>query len=231
MTGEVLPVSHFSAADKSQMFAIMREYYDNMDETVFLRDFNDKDYCLVLRDNGETVGFTTQKLLDVDIGGEVVHGVFSGDTIIRREYWGQTGLYQIFAKFWFNYAKKYDEFYWFLICKGYRTYGILPLLWEEFYPNYRAATPEREKRIIDAYASALYPDDYNPTTGVIEYKHEKDRLKPDVGEIPERRRKSPDIAFFCEKDPGYVNGNDLACLARFDESVLRPRSPERLGLR
>ena len=231
MTGGVIPVSDISESEIGECFDLMKKYYDNMDEQVFRRDFSDKDYCLVLRDNNEIIGFTTQKLLDVDIGGEIVHGIFSGDTIIRRDYWGQTGLFRIFANFWFRYAKRYDEFYWFLICKGYRTYGILPLMWREFYPNCRTETPAREKSIIDAYASALYPGEYDPSTGVIEYKHEKDRLKPDIGEIPERRRKNADIAFFCEKDPGYVIGNDLACLAKIDENMLRPRMPERLGLR
>ena len=230
MTGEVLPISEFTDKDISVMFGIMQMYYDNVEEEVFRRDFSDKDYCLVLRDNDEIVGFTTQKLLTVMVDGKPVHGVFSGDTIIKKDYWGQTGLYQVFAKFWFGYAKRYDEFYWFLICKGYKTYGILPLLWAEFYPNCKCGTPEREKKIIDAYAKALYPEEYNPDTGVIEYSHTKDKLKGDVGAIPERWRKNADIAFFCEKNPHHADGNDLACLAKLDESVLRPRMDRRLGL-
>lgn len=231
MNGAIVPAASVTEAEKQAMFALMSEFYDNMDEAVFRRDFGGKDYCLILRsDAGAVVGFTTQKVMTVDVDGKPVHGVFSGDTIIHRDYWGQTDLYRIFAQFWFDYAKRYDAFYWFLICKGYKTYCILPLVWAEFYPTYRTETPPAAKKIIDAYASALYPEEYNPETGVVEYRHTKDKLKAGVAEIDGRRLKNRDIAYFCQANPHHAEGFDIACLARFDAAAVKPRMAAMLGI-
>ena len=229
MKGTVKQISEVSAQDIDAMFALMDEFYENMDRAVFERDFFAKDYCIILHDDGgRIVGFTTQKVMSVNVDGKEVHGIFSGDTIIHKDYWGDTELFRVWAQFWFPFAEKYDEFYWFLICKGYKTYRILPLFWREFYPSYKGAVPEYEKKIIDAYASALYPGEYDPKSGVIEYRHTKDRLKPGVADIDEHRLKNRDVAFFSSANPGHAQGNDLACLAKIDRTLLRKHAPELL---
>ena len=154
MKGRVIPIKEVSASDIDAMFALMDEFYDNMDRAVFETDFYAKDYCIILRnEEGRLVGFTTQKVMSVNADGKQIHGMFSGDTIIHKDYWGDTELFRVWAQFWFPYAEQYEEFYWFLICKGYKTYRILPLFWREFYPKCRTATPEYERKIMDAYAS------------------------------------------------------------------------------
>ena len=228
MKGLVKPIEKCTEKEISAMYALMTEFYDNMDEAVFRRDFSDKDYCLVLYDEETLVGFTTQKVMSVTVNGREIHGMFSGDTIIHKDHWGELELFKVWANFWFDYAEKYEEFYWFLICKGYKTYRILPAFWKEFYPNRNTDTPEYEQKIINAYASLLYPEEYNPDTGVIEYKHVKDKLRSGVADVDSHRIKNKDIAFFCNKNPGHVSGNDLACLARVDKRHLKKRVPELL---
>ena len=104
----------------------------------------------------------------------------------------------------------------------------MPLFWKEFYPNYRKETPEYEQNIINAYATMLYPDEYNPETGVIEYKSVKDKLKNGVANVGDHELKNKDIAYFCKANPDYVNGNDLACVAKIDKEKLKRRVPELL---
>ena len=228
MKGFVKPIEEFTETEICSMYALMTEFYENMDEAVFRRDFSDKDYCLVLYEEEKIVGFTTQKIMSVTVDGKEIHGVFSGDTIIHKKYWGEPEIFKTWAKFWFEYADKYDEFYWFLICKGYKTYRILPLFWREFYPNCRSVTPEYEQKIMHSYASYLYPDDYNPSNGVVEYRHVKDRLRPGVTDVDEHRLKNKDIAFFCEANPGHIQGDDLVCIARIDKAFLKDRASELL---
>lgn len=228
LKGKIKPVGEFAETEISAMYSLMNSFYDNTDEKVFRRDFFDKDYCLVLHsEDGSIVGFTTQKLLELDVNGKTVCGMFSGDTIIHKDYWGDIELFKVWANFWFDYAEKYEEFYWFLICKGYKTYRIMPLFWTEFYPNYKAETPAYEQSIINAYAEKLYPLEYNPDSGVVEYKSVKDRLKSGVADIGERELKNKDTAYFLQRNPGYIKGNDLACLAKIDRSLLKKRT---LGL-
>ncbi len=226
MKGTVKQITEVSAQDIDAMFALMDEFYENMDRAVFERDFFAKDYCIILRnDEDRIVGFTTQKVMSVNVEGKQVHGMFSGDTIIHRDYWGDTELFRVWAQFWFPFAEQYDEFWWFLICKGHKTYRILPLFWREYYPSYKGEIPAYEKKIIDAYASSMYPEEYDPVTGVIGYKHVKDRLRAGVADIDEHRLKNKDVAFFSSANPGHEYGNDLACLAKIDRSLLRKRAP------
>lgn len=222
LTGKVLKISEISESSKAEMFRLMDEFYDNMRYDVFLRDFNEKDFVIVLFADEKIKGFTTQKLMKFDVDGMDINGIFSGDTIIHRDYWGSTELFKAFARFFFAYADNFDNFYWFLICKGYKTYRILPTFWKEFYPNRNTPTPLFEKKIIDRYAEILYPDEYNRESGVIEYKTVKDKLKSNVADIGEKELKNKDIAFFAEANPNHINGDDIACLAKIGMDELKP---------
>ena len=230
MKGAMTPINDLTEQDITTMYTLMQTYYEHTDEAVFRRDLAEKDYALTLRDGGELVGFSTQRVLTVEVEGKPVSGVFSGDTIIRQDHWGEQELFRIWSQFWFPYAKDYDEFWWFLICKGYKTYRILPTFWEEFYPTFRRPTPAHEQAVMDAYAKALYPDEYDAASGVIVYRHEKDRLRPGVADADEHRLKNKDIAYFCERDPDWQQGNDLVCLARMDVAAMKRRSPAILGI-
>lgn len=225
LRGMVRPVSEYTPEEIRAMYLLMEKFYNNTEEEVFRRDFFDKDYCLALyHETDGLVGFTTQKVMEIEVEGRRIQGMFSGDTIIHKEHWGDMELFRVWADFWFDYAERYDEFYWFLICKGYKTYRIMPLFWKEFYPNYHSATPAYEQNIIHGYASQLYPDEYNEKTGVVEYKRKKDSLKAGIADIGERELKNKDIAYFCKANPGYAAGNDLACLAKIDRSMLNKRA-------
>lgn len=227
LKGQIKPVGEYTEEERASMYRLMSEFYDDTNESVFLRDFLDKDYCLALyHEQKGIVGFTTQKLMAVEAGGKTVHGIFSGDTIIHKEHWGDLELFKTWAVFWFDHARQYDEFYWFLICKGYKTYRMLPVFFAEFYPNYRMPTPEYEQSIIDAYAAKLYGGEYNREKGVIEYRGVKDKLKQGVADVGSREMKNKDIAFFCQANPGHTKGNDLACLAKLDRTLLNKRVAE-----
>lgn len=230
MTGKMMPRRELPASEIPAMYALMQESYVQTSEDVFRQDLAGKDYVLLLHEGTQLVGFTTQKLVTLDVGGETVHGMFSGDTIIDPAHWGEAELFRVWSQFWFPYAEQFPEFWWFLICKGYKTYRILPTFWAEFYPTFRRETPAREQAIMDAYARALYPDEYDPESGVIRYRHEKDRLREGVADIDAHRLKNSDISYFVKRNPWHVQGDDLVCLAKISRDAMRPRSPRILGI-
>jgi hypothetical protein len=198
---------------------------------VFIKDLNDKDYCLILRnEQNEIVGFSTQKIINVPVNEKIITGVYSGDTIIHKEYWGSTELFKVFAQFFFEYAKPFDEFYWFLISKGYKTYKILSTFFLNFYPRYAQTTPPYQKSIMDAYAGHLFNEDYNPVSGVVEYKQIKDILKPGVADIDEAALKNKHVSFFQEANPGHLSGDDLICLALMDRKNIKESARKILGI-
>jgi len=225
LDGRILERTQLTGEEINSMFSLMNEFYDNMNMDVFLRDLANKDYCLLLcNEEKEVVGFTTQKIMSFEMDGKMIHGVFSGDTIIHRDYWGSMEMYVVFARFFFDLAKKYDNFYWFLISKGYKTYRMLPVFFCDFYPSFHKSTPPLEQSIIDGYGELLYKDEYDRKTGVIQYTSVKDKLKTGVADITGKELRNPDIQFFLKANPAYHRGNDLVCLARLSEDNLQPRA-------
>ena len=225
LSGQLIERAALQQEEIEAMFALMRTFYDDVNRDVFVSDLRDKDYCILLRnDVSEVVGFSTQKIMSFDMDGRMIHGVFSGDTIIHRDYWGSFELYTVFARFFFAYAEKYDAFYWFLISKGHKTYRMLPVFFNEFFPCRDKATPEPEQSIMHGYAARLYPEEYNDRTGVIEYRTVKDKLKMGVADITDKELRNPDIRFFLQANPDYAQGDDLVCIARIDMDNLKPRA-------
>ncbi len=155
------------------------------------------------------------------MGGKAVHGIFSGDTIIHKDYWGSFELFKGFCEIFIEYGKPFDEYFWFLISKGYKTYKMLPLFFKEFYPSYKKPTPIYEKSIIDAFGKERYPDEYNEKSGNVEYNKTKDRLKKGVANIDEKHSKDKHIEFFANKNPGHIDGNDIVCLTSLKEDNIR----------
>lgn len=213
LKGKVIEIEELCSGDIEEMYLLMTEFYDNMERNIFLKDLSDKKYCIVLRDEqGRIKGFSTQKIVSFNIDGKEIHGIFSGDTIIHKSSWGSLELFRVFADFFFDVGERYEEFYWFLIVKGYKTYKILPTFFKEFYPNSLTETPEQLKKIMDSFGENFYPNEYNRKTGVIEYKKIKDKLKEGVADITEKRLRDRDIKFFKERNPEYFRGNDMVCI-------------------
>lgn len=229
LKGKIMKVDSLCEQDTRTMFVLMDEYYDNMRLDVFLRDLGNKDYCCLLYDEADQLkGFSTQKILRVPVDGKDTYGVFSGDTIIHKSCWGSTELFKLTIRFFIDYGKQFEKFYWFLISKGYKTYKILPAFYKVFYPSFRAPTPPDAKRIMDAYGSLLYPEEYDGATGVVRYKTVKDRLRDGVADMTGAALKNEHVAFFAQANPTYTMGNDLVCLAEMSENNLTPFARKRL---
>ncbi len=225
------PIDALRGEEIAHMFALMERYYDGVDRTVFERDLFEKDSCVLLRDElGSIRGFSTQKRVTLDLDGETIHGVFSGDTIVDRAHWGSLALHRTFAQHFFAIGRAYPAFYWFLISKGYKTYKFLPTFFRAYYPRYDKSTPAREASIMRAFAHAANPEAYDEASGVFRYRTEKDRLKSGVADIVGARKNDPHIAFFERANPGYLRGDDLVCLADLREENLLPAARRLLQL-
>ncbi len=213
LDGEIVEVALLTKCDKERMFFLMDTFYEYIRWDNFIRDLEDKDYCIVLYDSHKVIqGFSTQKIVSINLLGKTIYGVFSGDTIVHKDFWKTAHpLFKIFGNFFEKYSRDYDEFYWFLICKGYKTYKILPTFFNEFYPRFDVETPKRIQEIIHAFGE-IYSSDYNRETGVIEYSTLKDTLRVGVADVTAEKAKNIHTSFFIKSNPGYLQGNDLVCI-------------------
>lgn len=236
LSSQVLAIASLSPSYQTRMFELMCSIYDGMVWETFLQDLQAKDEAILLFDDEERLmGFSTQVEHRIPYMNEgqatSVRGIFSGDTVIAEEAWGSPELFMAFANTYCRRAETYrattgEELYWFIISKGHRTYRILPTFFKTFYPTHRSDTPKEAQAIMDAYASTLFPQDYDPSTGVIAYQFAKDRLKDNVAYPDPARLTQPDIKFFIERNPGWSEGHDLVCLTRLHPDNLR--FPERM---
>ncbi len=217
LLGETIGASELSEKQLNRCFALMNQFYENVTFERFCHDLQEKQWVILLMDEGGQIqGFSTQTLLDITIDGKPIKGFFSGDTIIHKDFWGELELAKVWGQLVFSLLRQNPEteMYWFLICKGYKTYRFLPAYFNEFYPRYDAETPALERKLIDTFGQMKFPDTYNPATGVVKFQGTRDYLKHDVADITKQRLKNPHINFFVRSNPGFDLGDELVCVAK-----------------
>jgi hypothetical protein len=222
LQGRLRTIESLDSREISAMFAIMQKYYQKITEAEFLSDLNNKDWVIVLVSDTRICGFSTQKLIELTIENEKIMVVFSGDTIIEKDSWGTTALPIAFGRMMLDIKKKYkqNDLYWFLTSKGFRTYRFLPVFFKEFYPTFNVKVPPLAKRILMELGQMAYADRFDHDRFIIRAMEDSQRLRPGVGDLPESRCKDRHIAFFAETNPDYWRGDELACIAKFEEANL-----------
>ncbi len=202
--------------DRLAMYELQARYFCNLNKEVFLQDMSEKDWIIVLRDeNNRICGFSTIGIIQTSFDNFQQVFLFSGDTIVDIDFRYSSSLAGGFGHMMLRLDREFPNIpcYWFLISKGYRTYRFLPVFFRHFYPVYNAATPPEYQSLLDNISRIKFKDNYDPLCGVIKFASSKDFLKPEKCKIPAGRTNDPHISFFLEKNPGYIHGDELACIA------------------
>src|SRR5262245_26225124 len=94
LTGQVKSVADLAGRERDEMYALLANYFANTTRGQFERDLAEKEWAILLCDvtTGAVQGFSTLMCMNLTIDGDPAAVFFSGDTIIRREYWGETAL-------------------------------------------------------------------------------------------------------------------------------------------
>jgi hypothetical protein len=222
MSGRVVARQKLSADERRAMFALFSRYYEEITRERFEDDLDHKDYVILLHDaEGRVQGFSTIQHLAVRHQGRVHRGLFSGDTVVAEEFWGQRVLGQLFLRHLFAQKLRhpFEPYWWMLISKGYKTYLLMANNFAEHWPRYEAPTPPAQQEILDAFGHALFPEAYHPATGLIAFDHSLGQLKAGVAAITTELLEHPRIAFFAARNPSWKRGTELACIARMTWSM------------
>lgn len=225
LAGTVTTPQELSRDQRDRMFELMAAHFEGVSRRNFERDLDEKRWVVVLRDtlSGEIQGFSTMLILEAEVAGQPIKAVFSGDTIVHRDYWGETELASVWGGFVLSLVESHRDcrFYWFLISKGYRTYKFLPVYFQDFYPRHDAPTPAFEAELIRRLAEAKFPGRFDPESGVIRFEGPKDRLRPELAQVSAGRLNDPHIRFFHERNTGFADGDELACVASLSPENLK----------
>ena len=221
---QVLARKRLTDSDKEAMYVLYSRYYNGCDGELFRRDLKDKDYVIVLRNvAGQLCGFTTLLLMDFDSGGGRKRAIFSGDTVIHREYWGTQALALAWCRMAGTIKSEHPQLplFWFLIVKGYRTYRYLPLFARSFYPTWRHQTPADVQTMMDDLATQRFGDAYKRELGIVRFDQSRGHLAGEWADIPSHVTKHRDVRYFLDRNPDYANGDELVCFTELDEGNLR----------
>jgi len=215
---KIKPVKSITVQEKAKMFELMIAHYDNVSENKFHTDLKNKDGILGLYDEQENIcGFSTYQIYDAEFRGTTYSILFSGDTIVDQKCWGQLALFRSFARLMkFAMNAKNQPVYWLLLSKGIRTYLFLPLYFIHFYPTHNVDTPEFEKELMDQLASQYFSNFFFREKGIVRIQPPADRLKEELAIIPDAKKSDPHVQLFMNKNPGYINGDELVCITKID---------------
>ena len=230
LCGRLIRVADLTADDRREMRQLMERYYTNVVPVAFDADLAEKRWIIRLFDNktGELCGFSTQMVLDATVHGRPIKALFSGDTIIDRKFWGDRALMQVGGRLALSLIEEWPntDLYWFLISQGYKTYRMLPVFFQEFFPRYDVPMPADLRNVVDTLASQKFPDRYDAATGVIRANSDQYRLRSGVADVTPERLRDPHVRYFIQQNPGHAAGDELCCIARlsrdnFTEAAFR----------
>jgi hypothetical protein len=238
LTGAVVARADLSVRERAEMYQLFESYFAGTTRAQFEADLAEKELVVQLRAGAdETIqGFSTLMRLEVRVDGRDVTAFFSGDTIVAREYWGETELSRLWSRTVFAEADRIRSqnpearVYWFLICSGYKTWRFLPVFFREFYPNPDAPTPAHVQNILDALGERKFGIEYHKETGIVRLRTATP-LREGVADVTEQRMRDPRIVFFTQKNPGYLQGDELACLTEISRTNLTRAGERMVGIR
>lgn len=231
LSGRILPRPSIGDFVQNEMFLLFERYYLNATPAQFRADLLEKSYVMLLRDiDGMLVGFSTLDEQLTVSGGERIRVFFSGDTIIAPAFWGSSEMPRLWTRFMFRRAAEDPErrSFWFLISSGYKTYRLLPVFFQTFYPQRTGAARSSLSALLNELAHLRFGEQFLAERGVVRLKHPTP-LRPGVAEIADSRSKDPDVQFFVERNPLHHTGEELACLAELRLDNLTAAGERMLG--
>ena len=220
LSGRVVIRSALAPGNREAMFDLLRLHFAGVERETFEADLGEKNFAILLEDeSGALRGFSTL-LVYTSHARQDITVVYSGDTIVERGWWGSPALPLTWLRAVRSITPQYGgrEVWWLLLTSGFRTYRFLPVFFRRFSPrDDEGSSGDRE--LLEILASERFGDRYDSRTGIVRLARPQ-TLVPELLEVPEGRIADPDIAFFLGRNPGFVRGDELACLAHIDEANL-----------
>jgi len=212
-----------SAHERQSMASLYLSHYDSAGERQFQQDLESKTQALLVYWKSRLVGFTTLHVYDRKWSGHTIRVVYSGDTVMHREHWGQQALAFTWIAHMGELKRAVPEMplYWFLIVKGHRTFRYLPAFSKSFFPHW-SASREDLKPLADQLAREKFGNDYNPRTGVVDFAMSRGQLKPDIPYPKGGELRHEAVRYFLHRNPNYLMGHELVCVCELREDNLKP---------
>ncbi len=202
---------------RAQMLSLMQVCYAGVSAERFARDLDDKQYVILLSASrtGELVGFSTLRVVEERMGGRAVEIVFSGDTVIHPDYWGQKELQVRFTRFLLQRKLRHPlrPLFWLLLSAGYKTYLLAVNHFPRTVPRHDWEPPAERRDFLNALTGRWFGEQFDADKGTVRFADAHYRVREGVSPIDREAAQHPHIAYFARKNPGHVEGEELVVLA------------------
>lgn len=214
--GKYIEKEKIKFSQLKEMYLIYEKYYENTKFSIFEADFNNKSGAILIfhPNTNKIVGFSTVMVQHFYLSGKNYTTLFSGDTVIEKEFWGTRALQSTMLKLLIKLRVSYpfNELYWLLISKGYKTYLLLANNYYVYYPHVKGKHSHLAN-VVDYYCKSFFPRYYDQKTGLINFGSDYQALKGEVAPITDdMRRNNPKICFFEKMNPTWIEGTELPCI-------------------
>ena len=220
---DIKTISELSDDNLRGIVKLYLNYYDGTSKALVLADLFSKREVLLLLHGSSIVGFTSIQVYQHEWLSRQIRVVYSGDTVVDREHWGQQALaYRWITRLSQIKGERPDlALYWFVIIKGHRTFKYLPTFSESFYPHWSINRSDL-KPLADYLARDKFGEFYNCDTGVVEFDQSRGHLKSEIAYPTEEELNKPSVRFFLSKNPNYLIGHELVCICELEEENMKP---------
>lgn len=223
LCAQVLSVGALAHADRDAMYDLFARYYGGAARAQFDADLAAKYATVLLTAGDRVVGFSTIGRSRHDHKGQPVEAVFSGDTVVEREYWGEQLLSQALLGEFGRLAATIAPvpLYWLMIVMSQRTYRVMTTFAHHSVPRADTAADDPVLSLRDRIALDLFGTDYDRATGIVRFAAAQGNLIEQYAEPTERELRLKHVAYFHQANPGFRQGDELACLCRLTPDNLR----------
>lgn len=221
MNGRLIQQTDLLPSQRDAMFTLLATHFDGVTREQFDCDLAEKNWAVLIEKDQTLVGFSTLLVQPVTIAEEQLTMVCSGDTIVTPSAWGSMA----FPRTWIKSVYELRRFHpqgrliWLLLTSGFRTYRFLPVFWREFYPRVGVETPEAWQKLLIGLAQQRFDSQFDATSDIVRFKNPQ-RLRPHLADACNTRMADPNVEFFTRRNPGFIRGDELVCIADLDPSNL-----------
>ena len=222
---KTIDVKRLSPELIEKMWRLYTQSYNGTTREQFDSDLSVKSGVFVGIDSGDNSfqGFSTYQVYEHSFDSKSIWVIFSGDTMIQPEYWGQTGLHLAFARTLLRWRLRHPRrpFYWFLTVMGYRTYLVMARNFpNRYWPRYDTPTPPVIDELIASLSRNMYGDAWDEQHGLIKAEASQCSLAEHIAPITADIQAVPEVKFLVDRNPAYQSGDELACVAEVTLSDL-----------
>ncbi len=217
LRGVTVPRESLTESQRAQMLALMQLCYAGVSPERFAKDLEAKQFVILLsvRRTGELAGFSTVRVAEERLGGRVTEVVYSGDTVIHPDHWGQKELQRCFSLFLLGRKLRQPlrPLFWLLLSAGYKTYLLAANYFPRTLPRHDWQAPPERRAFLAELAGRWFGTQYDAARGTLRFDGLHYHVRQGLVPIDREAARHPDIAFFAERNPGHVQGDELVCLA------------------